>query len=294
MPDASTQTEQGIAPTRKPISEITQKKYDQAIKRITDAGLDLDDTKKVLAWIKEKGGDSAQKVYLSALKYELGKRPHPFHFPTEYQEEIDRLYGKQNEKDKKQELTEKQVSNYVPYEKLLAIQKHLAEKEDKTDKEWKHYVVASLYTLQPPVRADYGEMIVVKKRLGGRSGNELIWKQKAGTFFLFREYKTKGTYGEIEIRVAPALVSVLEQWFAHLGKTPRYLLGKSITPNDLLGEIQDTFKSTKKVVGVNLLRHAYIQHHLPDIATNTKKREELAAMMLHSVDRQQAYFSQNV
>lgn len=294
MPDASTQTSQGIPITRKPIAASTQHKYDLAINRILAAKLELDDTEKVLAWIKEKGGDSAQKVYLSALKYELGKRPAPYFFPREYQEEIDRLYGKQNQKDENQELTEKQVSNYVPYEKLLAIQKKFAEKEDKTDREWKNYVVASLYTLQPPVRADYGEMTVAKKRNKNRTGNELIWKQKAGTFFLFREYKTKGTYGEIQIRVAPALVDVLEQWFAHLGKIPHYLLGKSITPNDLLGEIKDAYRHTKKDVGVNILRHSYIQHHLPEIATHIKKRETLAAQMLHSVERQQTYFSQNV
>ena len=73
-----TQTSQGLAPTRRPIGETTKTKYDQAIKRIKDAGLDMgndvdDDVSRVIEWIKSKGGESAQKVYLSAIKYELGK-----------------------------------------------------------------------------------------------------------------------------------------------------------------------------------------------------------------------------
>jgi hypothetical protein len=69
-----TQTTQGVEPTRRTLSDTTKKKYDQAIKRIKDAGLDMgndvdDDVSKVIAWIKSKGGESAQKVYLSAIKY---------------------------------------------------------------------------------------------------------------------------------------------------------------------------------------------------------------------------------
>ena len=55
MPDASTQTEENLAPTRRPLSDASKKKYDQAIKRIKDAGLDIEKQhKEVIAWIKTK------------------------------------------------------------------------------------------------------------------------------------------------------------------------------------------------------------------------------------------------
>ena len=288
-----TQTSQGLAPTRRTLSDTTKTKYDQAIKRIKGAGLDMgndedDDVSKVIEWIKSKGGESAQKVYLSAIKYELGKLDKPNYFPRQYQHEIDRLYGRQNEKDKEQELSEKQTSNFVPYDELLAVQHRLAAKEDKTDRDWKNLLVASLYTLNPPVRADYGSVQVFMKRRQGRTGNELIWGQKDGAYFVMRDYKTKASHGSVEIRVSPELHAVIDAWFTHVGKIPKFLLGRSITSNDLLGEIQDAFRSTKKVIGVNLLRHAYITDFYKQ-PRSIKEKEELADMMLHSRDRQEKY-----
>jgi hypothetical protein len=153
--------------------------------------------------------------------------------------------------------------------------------------------VASLYTLQPPVRADYGAVEVVGKRSPRREGNQLVWGQKQGAYFIFKDYKTKGTYGVVEVRVSPALHAVITEWFEHLGKRPKWLLGRSITPNDLLAEIQHAFHTTRKAIGINLLRHAYIKHHFPQLTT-IKQKEELARMMLHSKDKQEQYNSQNV
>lgn len=294
MPEASTQTEEATAPTRRPLSENSKKKYDQAITRLKTAGYDIEEQpKEVIEWVRKQGGNSAQIVYYSAIKYELNKLDKPFPVPREYQDEIDRLAGKQKETAKNQELSEKQVANFVPYEDLLAVQQKLEAKTDKSDNDWKDYIVASLYTLQPPVRADYGEVKVVKKRSTTRTGNELVWGQKGGDYFVFREYKTKGTYGVVEVRVSPALHDAIASWFLHLGKTPSTLLGRVVTPNDLLGLINHAFRSTKKVVGINLLRHAYIKHHFPQL-TSIKQKEELAMKMLHSKDKQEEYNSQNV
>jgi len=294
MPDASTQTEENLAPTRRTLSDASKKKYDLAIQRIKDAKLNIEtQPKEVIAWIKTKGARSAQVVYYSAIKYEVGKLDKPFPVPREYQEELDRLSGLVKEGQKNQELSEKQVSNFVPYTDLLAVQQRLGAKEDKSDADWKDYLIASLYTLTPPVRADYGDVKIVKKRSTTRTGNELIWGQKGGDYFVFREYKTKGTYGVVEVRVPPALHDVIDGWFTHLGKTPSTLLGRAVTPNDLLNYINHAFRSTKKNIGINLLRHAYIKHHFPQLTT-IKQKEELAAKMLHSKDKQEEYNSQNV
>lgn len=283
MPQTSHKTGRALAPS-------TIKKYEQALKRIEDAGKELDKPAEVIAWIKTKEG-TAQKVYYSAIKYNLA-RP-PFVFPEEYQEELNRLYKLQNEKDGNQQLSEKQVSNFVPYADLLAVQKRLGAKEDKSDKDWRDYLIASLYTLQPPVRADYGSVQIVGKRSATREGNQLVLGQKAGPYFIWKDYKTKGDYGTVEVRVSDALSSVITGWFEHLGKIPKYLLGRAIDSNDLLGEIQHAFRSTKKNIGVDLLRHAYIKHHFPSLTTIAQK-DELARKMLHSRQTQEEYNSQNV
>ena len=277
-----------MADAPKTMTESSKLKYNQATDRIEAAKLDLDKPDEVIAWIRTKGGNSTQRTYLSAIKYKLGKEYH-----KEYAAEMRVLMGQQIAKDDKQELTDKQKENYIPYEKLVDIQQEWADK-DKTEEQWKSYVIASLYTLNAPVRADYGEMKVFGRGDSRRTtGNELIWRKKKPVF-IFREYKTKSRYGDVTIPLSKKLTAVIGEWFAHLGKVPKYLLDAKLTPNYLLGEIQDAFISTGKKVGVDLLRHSYIQHHLPPIATDTEKRKELAGRMLHSIDRQQAYYSKNV
>jgi hypothetical protein len=281
MPQTSHKTGRELAAT-------TIKKYELALKRIEVAEKDLSKPAEVIAWIKSLGvGDTSQKVYYSAIKYYLAQPPRVF--PEEYQEELNRLYKLQNEKDGNQQLSEKQQTNFVPFADLLAVQERLAAKEDKSDGDQKDLLIASLYTLQPPVRADYGEMKVFARRSSKRTGNELIYGQKnKPAYFVFREYKTAKTYGAVEVRVAPALLSVITGWFEHLGKTPKHLLGRPVTSNDLLGLINHAFRSTKKDIGVNLLRHAYITNFMKTPRT-IKEREELAMKMLHDKDTQEKY-----
>ena len=279
-------------PKEGPIAATTQQKYTQAIDRLKAADLDLDDTKAVLNWFVEKKlGGSAMKTYLSAIKNHFKEQEKKF--PPAYQDEINRLYSHQNERDKEQKLTPKQEQNFATYPELREAQRRLADMEGKTQQQWIHYVLASLYTLNAPVRADYGDMKVFGRRDARRTtGNELIWSGKPT--FIFREYKTSKKYGTVEIPVSKELRAVLTEWFAHLGSTPKYLLGSAISPNHLSTQLTNAFISTGKSIAVNLLRHAYIQYHLPSIATHTIKREDLARRMLHSTDRQQAYFTQNV
>jgi len=283
MPQTSHKSGRTLAPT-------TIKKYELALKRIEDAGKELDKPAEVIAWIKTKEG-TAQKVYYSAIKYHLARPPHVF--PEEYQEELNRLYKLQNAEDGNQQLSEKQVSNFVSYADLLKAQERLGARTDKSDKEWRDYLIASLYTLQPPVRADYGSVRVVGKRLPSREGNQLVWGQKGGAYFVWKEYKTKGDYGVVEVRVSDALSTVITHWFEHLGKRPKYLLGRAVDSNDLLGEIQHAFRSTGKTIGINLLRHAYIKHHFASLTTIAQK-DKLAHDMLHSRQKQEEYNSQNV
>jgi hypothetical protein len=201
----------------------------------------------------------------------------------------------QKAKDDEQMLSEKQVENFVTYEELLKQQQRLGAKEDKSERDWKDYVVASLYTLNPPVRADYGDMRIFKIRPGrkARTGNELIWGKKK-PYFIFRDYKTSATYGAVEVPVSPGLYEVLTSWFAYVGKVPKYLLGRAIEAHDLLNYVERAFKPTGKRIGIDLLRHAYIHAHLPAISTDIKAKQVLAKQMLHSVDRQAHYFPKNV
>lgn len=275
--------------TRRPLKETTTKKYDQAIARLKD--LDLSKPQEFFDYVKEKElGESAEKQHLSAIKYHLSKEN--MAFPDAYQKRIDELYGKQNEQDVKQELKPKLLAKYVPFSKLMEAQKKLADNKDKTEKQWVDYVVASLYTLIPPIRNDFGDMKVSARRNPTRKGNQLIWKKQP--VIIMQEYKTDGKHGAVELPVSKELQEVISLWFSHLGGRPPYLLGAKYGDTESLKLIASAFGTTGKFVGIDNLRHAYIQHHLPAIATNTEKRRILADRMLHSVATQQNYYSQNV
>jgi hypothetical protein len=288
-PEILTQKYNAEQPTRRPLKETTTKKYDQAIARLKD--IDLKKPQEFFDFVKEKGfGESAEKQYLSAIKYYLIKEN--IAVPDEYQRRIDVLYAKMNEQDVKQELKPKLLAKFVPYDKLMEAQKKLADNTDKTEKQWVDYLVSSLYTLNPPLRNDFGDMKVFKRRDPRRKGNELIWNKKP--IIVMRDYKTDGSKGGVELPISKPLQKVIAEWFSHLGVLPSYVLGTKYSDTASLKLIASAFGTTGKFVGVDGVRHAYIQHHLPDIATNLEKRRNLADRMLHSIDTQLKYFSQNI
>jgi hypothetical protein len=161
--------------------------------------------------------------------------------------------------------------------------------EPDTTARWKQYLVVSLYTLNPPVRADYGEMEVHSKYDKNRTGNELIWNKSPA--FIFRDYKTAKTYGEVKIPVSKSLQQVIAGWFEHLGETPSHLLGKASSPNTFAVYVASTFKQLLgKELGVSMLRHAYITHMFPKLKS-IKQKQDLARKMLHSKELQEKYVS---
>lgn len=266
-------------------SASTLKQYAMRINILAKAGVDINKPDDVFAWLQANGhGLSSQKVYIAAIQNTLGETS-----PAAYREKIKALFKDIKEREDKQLLTDRQQQNFVKWDELVAVQHQLAGQE-KTLAQWKQYLVVSLYTLTPPVRADYGAMEVHTRRDKTRTENELIWNSKPT--FIFRKYKTAKGYGEVEFPVPKPLADIIRQWFGVLGGVPTYLLGDAeMTPNAFAIYVARTFKAyTGKEVGVSLIRHAYITHVYPSLRSLAKK-QELARKMLHSTDRQERYIS---
>jgi hypothetical protein len=266
-------------------SASTLKQYAMRMNILARDGVDPHSAAELFAWFDRQGqGPSSQKLYLSAIK-----NFNPEEFPKVLQDKLNTLYAEQTKKEMTQTLTDKQQSNFVKWADLLAVQTKLAGMQ-KTDTQWKQYLVVSLYTLTAPVRADYGEMEVHTRRDKSRTGNELIWNSKPT--FVFRQYKTAKTYGVVELPVPKPLQQVIKQWFEHLGGVPQYLLGgTSSSSNTFAVYIAQTFKRhTGKEIGVSLIRHSFITYRFPSLKTIAQK-QELATKMLHSRDLQEKYVS---
>lgn len=269
---------------KKEISESSKKKYNQAIDRLEHAGLKIGDVSAVMKHLKELAiGDSTFKTYLSAIKFKMTERGEEF--PKEYSDKIRELMGGIIQKELKQELSDKQVEQFVPYKELVHVAKELPMGVEK--------VLASLYTLTPPLRNNFGSMRVVNRINSKVPGNLLVMNKSSATFIM-RNYKTSSSFGDVRIPLTQKAFAVVRDWFKHLGGQPEFLLGKEMSEGMVGRHIEEAFKSTEKKVGINILRHAYIMEHLPAIATDLTQRKNLADKMLHSIDRQGRYFAMNV
>jgi hypothetical protein len=271
-----------------PYAENTMKRYAVAIKKLEEANLDIKrEPEKVVSYLHEKYDKyNTRKSFLSAI---MSTYEDKATIPQIYRDAIMEEFKFQKQKEEAQELTPEQDANYLPWNEIMKVQEQLASKNDKTSSEWLEYLVVSLYTLTSPARADYAAMLVRKNRRGDKTKNVFVNIKKP--YFLFREYKTANTYGEVKIFLPKPLVIVITEWFEHIKQVPEYLLGSKYTPITLSNYIRNMFKKyTGKSVGVNLLRHAYLTHmnnegKLRSIAQKTA----VAKKMMHSTDTQTKY-----
>jgi hypothetical protein len=147
-------------------------------------------------------------------------------------------------------------------------------------------LVLSLYTLTEPRRnKDYQNMIIINKRLPKDKAN-FLWLDKQK--FVFRDYKTDGTYGEQIVDIPDALFAEIKR---NIGgsKVKRLLLRKGLEPlqheNDITLILN---KALGQQIGSSQLRHIYLRHTFGD---DYEQRAKTAYNMAHSVATQGQYIA---
>lgn len=269
------------------VTASTQKQYDSRIRILRDGGFTdfLKDPDAVMKFINEKSDKfSTRKVYLSAVLSTIDDKTK---VPMVYRDALKEQFNQQVEKEDSNQLTEEQKKNEMSWEDILDVQKVLADETLRNMPMWKAYLAVSLYTLNDPTRANYGDMKISMMKPSGK-GNELVWGGPR-PHFVFHDYKTAKTYGDTIVYVSPQLKKVIEEWFEYLGKIPEYLLNVEYSNIVLSNYIRDVFKRiTGKAVGINLLRHARITYELKTPKSG-KEKKELARRMMHSRSTQDTY-----
>lgn len=285
------------------LKESTIAEYKKKLGKIQRDNVDLDDDMEVLEWLGKSGfGDSTKKSYLSAIKYEYGTKK--VAFPDVLQKELNRLYGNQNAVASSQLMTPKQQERMVDWETVMAkAKKYIAdynvvplsgkgprvERPDGPDYDERVWI-AGLYTYQAPVRADYGDMLVSNNKSAGDDvGNELVMRGREDSYFIFRDYKTAKTYGNVEIILDPAMWDLFGgEWFKKAYGGEYIFADKSSKQFSQM--VLDTFEEILGVkgFGVSMLRHSYIMYMFPKLKT-IRQKEELAREMLHSRFTQETY-----
>ena len=252
----------------------------------------LKDDKEVFKII-EKLALSTQRAYLTSILVVLGayKKEEFDSVLKKYRERLQVLNNKYNETISSHEKTDKQSKNWVSLKQLAKVrnfykteldEKNTLTKENHNRKEMEllqKYLVSALYTLQPPIRLDYGNMKIIKNK---KDNNEK-------TNFLLVTGRNKKSMGAKEIPVNSKLNTIINLWLKY-NKSDNFLLNSKdeiMNENALSKYIKKVFEPTKKDITLNLLRHIYISENIDLEAM--KKQKKLAENMLHSGEQQIDY-----
>lgn len=153
------------------------------------------------------------------------------------------------------------------------------------------WVITSLYTYQPPVRADYAMDILSQSEYDAvpdeeKSKNNYLVINKREKFFHFNKYKTHNLHGDKRVKVNKPMNAVLNKWL-NVNKSGWLLLNvkkEPVNENQLGKAVTIAFEPCGKHIGINMLRKIYLtekyQHEKAE-----KKAD--ADAMLHSVSTQQ-------
>jgi integrase len=222
------------------------------------------DTEKVLATINEKYAESTRASALNALsvacEVSRGYKKIGQFYKSKFQSAIAPINEQRNTGEK----TEKEKEYWISWDDIIKRRDEL---------EGLDRVILSLYTWLPPRRAkDFGTM-----EINSQTGNSFEPRTQR---FLFRDYKTAGTYGEQVVDVPDDLYIELMDWLK--GRDTGKLL--PISTVSITKHLNAIFKPKK--ISVSALRHIYDTHHFGE----TKKRmKDTARLMAHSSAQQQQY-----
>ncbi len=261
------------------------------------------DVEGVLDYFDNKGHtQSTQRTKLGQLisVFEAWNALHDYEFSSvqdEYGEVLETLIMEKQHQQKirPQQASARQAENWMNWDEIQALYGGLKKKLDyfnlpKDDMNYdektlyEDYIILSLYVADeanPPLRNDYANMRVIEGEDEDDGKHNFIVNDDNMRFIL-NDYKTKKTYGKQVIEVGEQLRPIIHDHL-HYNKTG-YLIndktGNPISTNVLTQRLVKIFKTEAgKKVSTQLLRHAFITHHLPP---EERKRKELSAKMLHS------------
>lgn len=256
---------------------------------------------KVIAWIEALTlSDSSKKSYYVAVKTTVREAVKDnIGVSTRFDEALKKYDAKFKVlsenlyiQAKKQLTTPTEADKTQTWAEILAVKDKLQPKEDTTSwTEIQDWVIYSLYTLLPPLRADYSPMKIFEKKPKEDKGNYMIMR-KTKPVIVLNEYKTSSTFGRVEIAIPTELMETLKVWRTF--NPSEWLLlkddGQPMTSDGLSQRVIRIFeKHSGKSTGISMLRHAYITMKRSGKELSLLEKEALARQMLHSTLTNELY-----
>jgi len=248
-----------------------------------DRGVDdlSEDPAATIAAMDARYGLSSTRVVLTALK-----KTYPA--CKEFAAEATKRREQYRKLDEAQEPTEKQEEKFVKWEDILDFRDQY--KAQLTEEE---YFLLCLYTMMPPVRADFTPMkIVPKKPRVLEDGMNYIIVRPKSIDLLFHSYKTHSVYGDLLRKMPKPLERVTRQWLeTHPDQT--YLFqdekGQPWQAQRLGATVRRPFQRIHGMdTGISMLRHAYASHMYAGMPA-LKDLRKISESMMHSVTTSQTY-----
>lgn len=261
------------------LSDMTLKAYNSKLNIIRNDGEFTDDDienhpNNILNWIKDTYPNlGTQNTYLSALLYFTNKNQVYFDYFKLLKKQLDELKNQQK-------LPENKIINYKKWSEYLTMFNQ-AEKENKPIDD---LVIMGLYTLIAPVRLDYAGMKIIKdvRHAKGIDDNYCLLR-KTKPIFIFREFKTSKSKGEVSIRIPKRLYLLLLRFYDDGKRNVIY----DATPDALGKRIAYLFGSS-----LNMLRHSFIDFRYKNDLTIVQK-EKIAHDMMNSPNVAEQYRTMN-
>jgi hypothetical protein len=189
-------------------------------------------------------------------------------------------------------MNENRSDNFVSQKELIAMRDTLGELVKKDPHDYKlhqQYLILCLYTMIPPLRADYDTMLIRKGSKPPIDSDNHIWydSRKRKWSVILNNDKVSKSHGRVELDIESKELNKIITDSIKL--YPRkYVLTLLTDPNkpmrytNFRSILNELFERSERLVGIDILRSSYVtEAYSKNISVNDKK--DLAKQMRHSV-----------
>lgn len=283
--------------------DITNRTYALKVNKALREGLDLDDAKSTLAYLKKKYTKKTYKSYITSIivyRKALGSDTQDYDSElkkanTEIEQEYDT--NKASPKEASNTITRYEIGKLIEYfDSKLSITVPLKGNVTYFDR-FQQYLVLNLYYLIPPLRNDYVNLEVhekpVKDDLQDTEKNYIFLSKKQ---LVLNRYKTSKAYGKTTIDLPSELVGVIREWiksreiiYPQLVDEPQLLITRNLTPMNQVNLTQYLNRIFGRNISTTMLRKSYLSEKYPVIHSKEEMKKDAKAMQ-HSVETQQTVY----
>jgi hypothetical protein len=207
-------------------------------------------------------------------------------------------------------MTENDKRKWVSWDKIMDLQKKLGKVANatKTPYDYLKYLIVSLYTLMPPKRLEYAEMMITSKKDYDKfsqdtKDNRILYVGNTKKpFFSFGKHLVKRGTETRTFEIPTKLNNIIKTYIKlytqnHSNNPPIFITGNAMTTNALSKRIEKIFNENGfPNIGATMLRKIYLSYHPTNVAKQTQDKEmkDIADKMGHTIYQQQNTYTKKV